>query len=347
MQRRRMRTASLVLLMGAVGASPLAAAGRVELELVGDTRGTALIFQEWARTLGKAGIRNVRIRSSRASDRVGIEVRGTEDSPLYVVTGVIRSRDELLLPSGKFKQSDMARLALWLENLARHGPGGGGGGGQQKSAFGLSPQQFEQVQNDLKQATGFSTRDMTRDQAVGGIGRRLTLPIQIDPEARRALQEDKVAEELSTLSCGTSLAYVLRPMGLCLVPRQQGGRLVCEVVEARPGLEVWPVGWEPDEPEHDVLPALFKFHNINIQGVSAAKALEAIGRLLKVPVLIDHNALARHGIDPSKVTVAHPGRRTTYGLALKRILFQAGLKSEVRVDEAGRPFLWISTVKPV
>jgi hypothetical protein len=66
-----------------------------------------------------------------------------------------------------------------------------------------------------------------------------------------------------------------------------------------------------------------------------------------VPVLVDHNALARHGVDPSKVTVSHPPSRTTYSQVLPKILFQARLKSEVRVDEAGKPFLWVSTIKPI
>ena len=45
--------------------------------------------------------------------------------------------------------------------------------------------------------------------------------------------------------------------------------------------------------------------------------------------------------------VTLPRSRTTYSLALKKLLFQAGLKFEVRVDEAGTPFLWISTIKPL
>ena len=85
-----------------------------------------------------------------------------------------------------------------------------------------------------------------------------------------------------------------------MMPREVGGRLEHAVVKARPGLEIWPVGWEPEKSRRDVLPALFEFHNVNVQGVSAAVALEAIGKRLKVPVLLDHNALARHGIEPDK-----------------------------------------------
>ena len=45
--------------------------------------------------------------------------------------------------------------------------------------------------------------------------------------------------------------------------------------------------------------------------------------------------------------VTLPRSRTTYSLALKRLLAQAGLQFEIRVDEAGTPFVWISTVKPL
>ena len=62
---------------------------------------------------------------------------------------------------------------------------------------------------------------------------------------------------------------------------------------------------------------------------------------------MDYNAMARHGVDPAKAIVSMPAGRTTYSLALRKLLFKAGLKFEVRVDEAGKPFLWVSTVKPV
>ena len=92
---------------------------------------------------------------------------------------------------------------------------------------------------------------------------------------------------------------------------------------------------------------MFEFHNVNVQNVTATKALEAIAARLKVPVLMDYNAMARHGVDPAKTPVSLPSARTTYSLAMRKLLFQARLKFEVRVDEAGKPFLWITTVKPV
>jgi len=344
MQLRDVLILPMVLVLLTATAPPARAAGRVELELVGDAHGSALAFQQWLQVLSRAGVKNVRIRAATAADKVGIEVRGTQSSPLYVVTGVLKSADELVLPVGRFKRRDAARLARWLDDLAQRGPNAPR---ESKSAFGLSPALFEKIQQDAARSVGFSTREMVRREAVEQIRRRLSLPLQLEPELARLLEADKIAEELMPLSCGTSLACILRPMGLCLVPRQRAGRLEYAVVEAKPGLEVWPVGWEPEKSRRDVAPAMFEFHNVNVSGVSATVALQAIAGRLKLPVLIDHNALARWGIEPDKAIVSHPQRRTTYGIALRKMLSQAGLKSELRVDEAGKPFLWVTSIKPM
>jgi len=193
----------------------------------------------------------------------------------------------------------------------------------------------------------FSTPGITRREAVERIAAQLGPPLSIEPALADALAEDSVAEQLQGLSSGTALAYVLRPAGMCLVPRGPGDRPACAVVRARANLEIWPVGWEPERPVREVLPALFEFHNVNIQNVPVGRTLEAIGKILKAPVLLDHNALARWGIDPAKALVTHPRSRTTYGIALGKILFQAGLKYEVRLDEARQPFLWVTSLKPM
>ena len=74
---------------------------------------------------------------------------------------------------------------------------------------------------------------------------------------------------------------------------------------------------------------------------------KAVGKHLKVLVLLDHNAMALHGIDPAKTNVSHPQKKTNYSIALRKILFQARLKFELRIDEAGKPILWVTTLKPV
>jgi hypothetical protein len=339
----------LVLLGSALAASgaetgrPTAAA-KVQLELVGEAQqGAVMAFQEWLQVLRGAGIQNVRLRAATDGDKLGIEVRGSEQNRLYVVTGLLSGRDEILIPGGgRYRRSDAKRLAAWLDDLAERGPPDRR---EPPAAFGLTAKQFDEARKDLARLVGFSTRDMTRAEVVEKIGRRLRLPLVVDGPL--ADGQEKIEEELSGLSCGTALACILRPSGFLMAPRKSDGGVSYTVAKARLDQEVWPIGWPPDKPQGEVLPALFEMRNVNVQNVPASRVMEAIGVQLQVPILLDHNALARHGVDPAKTNVSIPQQRTSYSLALRKLLFQARLKFEIRVDEAGTPFLWVSTVKPV
>ena len=66
---------------------------------------------------------------------------------------------------------------------------------------------------------------------------------------------------------------------------------------------------------------------------------------LKVPLVYDLNAMAMHGIDPAEVEAKVPAKKMTYSQILAKVLLQAKLQYELRVDEADKPFLWITTVK--
>jgi hypothetical protein len=343
-------------LIGLVAVSaPARAEGTVELNLVGDVQGSALVFQEWAQTLGKAGIRNVRIRSGTEEDKPGIVTEGTADKPVYVVTGVITSRNEILLPGARFKRGDVARLATWLKDLAEKGPAAGR---KPTSPYGLSGEDFAKIRRDLATPVGFATLGMTRQQAVEKIAGQLKLPLKLDADVARALGNDKLEDELTDLSCGTALACVLRPAGYSMTPQVSGGQTAYVVVKsdgkaavsnvAEAGLvtlKAWPIGWTSQKSNQDAVPALYEFRNINVQNVSAATALDAIGKRLKTPVLYDRKALAQQKIDPGKAMVSLPNSKTFYASALRRMLFQARLKSELRFDDAGAPFLWVTTIK--
>jgi hypothetical protein len=336
--------AGFVLVLAIVAAAPArAAAGRVELTIVGEPQ-VAADFHQWMAVLARAGVSNVRFRGAGPTDEVGIEVRGSPERPLYLVTGTLSSRGELVLPGGSFGRSEVGQIGQWLKDLAANGPPERR---ESKSAFGLTARQLQSVHDDLAQLVGFSTQGAARSEVVDRIGRRLHYPLQLDRRQQEALGQDPVGEQLSSLSCGTALACVLRPAGLCLTPQSSGSTASYSIADARQAREIWPIGWAPEKSPHDLLPSLYEFHNVNIQGVTAAKAISAIVQLLKVPMLMDHNAMARHGIDPEKVIVSFPASRTTYSLILQKVLFKAGLKEELRVDEAGNPLLWVTTVKPL
>jgi hypothetical protein len=331
------------------------AAGTVQLSLVGDSQGSALSFQEWSQALAKAGIRNVRIRSGTEDDKPGIVTEGAADSRIYVVTGLITSRDELILPGARFRRGDMAKLAVWLKDLAENGPVAGRA---VKSPAGLTGDDFKRVRKDLATTVEFSTVGMTRQAAIDKIAALLKTPLQADVDAARELADEKIEDELSGLSAGTALACLLRPAGFSLAPRMAAGQLVYAVVrsEGRPPesnidkvslatLRAWPIGWTTDKSDQEAVPELYKRRNVNVQNVPVAKVLEAISKQTRTPVLLDRKALAKYNINPAKVSVSFPSKPTYYISALRRMLPQAKLRAEVRYDDAATPFLWVTTSK--
>lgn len=326
----------------AAGEPGARSSGIVRLELVGDPQGVGRTFHQWAEALDRAGVRNVRLRAAEDGERPTIEQLPGGDRSAYRVVGLVVSHDEVILPGRRFKRSQAAELKAWLDDLAARGPADAR---EPVGAFGLTGAQFTALHDDAAQPVGFATAKLNRKEVVERIAQRLKHPILLDAAAARVLAEDTLAEELQNLSAGTALAYVLRAPGFCLRPQAEGGRLRWSVVAARPGLEVWPVGW-PVKTPNQALPGIFEFLNVNLQNAPAADALNAIAGRLNVPVLIDHNAVARHGLDVRKPVTVPPGR-TTYSLALRKALSQAGLQFEIRADEADRPFLWVTSIKPM
>lgn len=338
---------AVVLLVACLGLLPsqVLADGRVELEVYTEERVPLTGQQEWLQRLAQAGVSRLRIRAKQAGDKVGVEVRGAPASPIYLVTGAIDSRNDLVLPGGRYSLREAGRAAQWLAELARKGPEPKP---EEQSAFGLSREQFEALRLALARPVGFSTKGAKRAELIQRLARQVGLPVQIQPGLIEAAAEDEVFEELSGLSLGTALACVLRPAGLCLVPRRTApGALECAILPSRAGLEIWPIGWQPEKPVRDLVPAWYESFNANIQGVPLWTVLEALRKRLKVPFLLDHNAMARHGIDPHKTLINVPQSRTSYSQLVRRVLSQAKLRSELRVDEAGKPLFWVTTLRPL
>ena len=227
--------ASLVL----AAAGWAAPAGQVQLEIAGDNQlGAGMSFQQWGQALAAAGVQNVRLRSAQKGDKPAIEVGGTPQMPFYKVTAVLGAGDELVVPGARFRRSECKKLAAWLDDLAKRGPPEKR---EKVSAFGLTASQLQKVNADLIKAVGFSTKGMTRSEAVNKIAGQLGLSLKIEGALDDG--DDKIEEELSAFSSGTALACILRPIGSCMVPRESGETLSYAVKKAQLDQEIWPVGW--------------------------------------------------------------------------------------------------------
>lgn len=321
------------------------AAPRVELELITEDGVSAVIAHQWGAALNEMRLTNVRIRSSRPGDRVEIQQRGSGDSVTYVVTGALTTRNTLRVPGAEFRLGDRTGLRDWLEDLKKSGDPRTR---EPQVAFGMTPTQLVAVHDALKVPVTFSTRDQRSFDVLKRISGTLKFSFLADGPARQAMMgDDPVLDELQGLSAGTAIASILRPLGLVMAPQTQpGGQVRLWITDVRQSTESWPVGWPSESSPRDTLPSLFTFAgNVAIEDTPLDVALQAISQRIKAPILYDHNSMVRQRIDPAVVNVSLDEGRTYYQRIISRLANQAGLTSELRVDDAGKPFLWVSTLR--
>jgi hypothetical protein len=319
----------------------------VELELITESGFPITGSQEWLEALRDVGADSLRIREAQLGEKGGISNRGTDESPQYRVVGVLTARNTLRLPGATFRMSDRAAIRGWIAKLKADGLEGLTA---RTGAFGLTSKQLVTVHDKLSRPVALSTKDQKAAETAAKIIESLEIKVAVDSRVRTMLSGDEtVAEEFAGMSSGTALAAVLRPLGLVIVPQRPArGDVQLVVTDARSAPEVWPIGWPPEQSPGEVLPALFEFSPVEIEDFVLAEALAAIQERVKVPFLYDHNSLARHGVDPAQVKVSLPKMRTFYKRVIDRLLAQTKpqLTAEIRVDEAGQPFLWITTLNP-
>jgi hypothetical protein len=250
------------------------------------------------------------------------------------------------LPGGRFSVRDLKGLRTWLSELKVEGPEGVL---EPRSALGLTQRRLREVLVDLEQPVGFATKDRPADDVVKRIGAGLEHPVVLAEGAERelALDDARTRDELKGLSAGTALAATLRPAGLVLRPRRVAGRTEYHIGPPAEGEKGWPIGWPLEKSPRETYAELFEMLNVELDDVTLAEAVEAVQGRLKIPFLFDHNALVRYDVDPAKIKVSLPAQRTAYALLLQKSLAKGQLRYELRRDEAGRPLLWITTMRPL
>lgn len=324
-----------------------AAAPRIEMELATADQFSPLESQAWYRLLTELGVSQLRIRGQSADDRAEIEVGGVPGQRVYRVRGLLTDRGELLLPGGKFTVRSRAELAAWLERLRSEGPPAPDG---KRRPFGLTPPELERVKGALAGANASKTAGLRRGDAIEQLDAQLDgIPLALDKaiarDVPRAGGGDVVSDELQGLSLGTALAAALRPAGLALQPRRTPQEtLELVIVAGGEGVESWPIGWACDDPR-DTLPKLYTTLNVELANITLDTALTAVAARLQAPLLVDHNGLAAIDVELTAVPVDQPAKKTSYSLLLRKILLPAKLKYEVRLDDAGKAFLWVTPAR--
>jgi hypothetical protein len=347
------RFATVVLIL--IASATACAAPPIELELATERGMQITAPREWLQLLTSIGIDNVQIRGFRVGDEPSVKNRGSAERPRYHVVGILTSRHHLRLPGGAFSRNDKAKLKDYFEGLTADGaesltaPRG---------RFGLTEKEMTAVLADLAQPIEFPTKGLPVRDVMERLQATFKARIALDGPSDRALRDSApCSDELKGLTAGTGLAILLRSSGLALRPEKLRGEPVTYRIEPvaaeaideetlgnaeSADLKSWPVGWESQQTPGELAPSLFEYRNAEISGFTLEETLAAIGPRVRIPIYIDHAALAKHKIELAKIQVRLARTRTIYKRVIDRVLAQAKLGSQVRIDEAGTPFLWIT-----
>ena len=340
--------ASTLLLLVSPAGNAQGPKPRIELEVLttgNAAAGNIRAAHEWMAILKSLDLDRVSMRQSDEALEPTIEKVGTGKATRLRVTGRLDQRGQLRLPGATFGKLDKSRLSQWLRSIDQVQQSNDGG-----LAFGLDADQLVSLTERLESPINRATQGQSVREVFKSIRSAARVEITLTSRAKRRLSQasarnDVFDDELNGLSTGTSLAAFLRPYGLVAVPEVEDEssefpRLV--VYDVRDAEQTWPVGWPRDTQPHKLVPKLHEFLEVEIDEVPIADVLHSIQGRLEIPFLHDHNGMARKQIDPATTLVSYPAKKTFYSKMIKNVLFQAKLKYEMRVDEAGHPFLWIS-----
>ncbi len=316
----------------------------IDLEIVTEPGLALTAPQKWAAAVGELGLASVRIRGGKAGDRAQITETGTAKAPSFEITAILTSGNKLLLPGGSFSINQMGELKALLQKI---GSGKKDEPMEATGAFGLNAEQLVAIHETLGGKLRLQTKGKPVGEIANAILKEVEIKVNIAPSARKALAANEVViDELNGLSFGTALAAALRPAGLVFAPIRIGKSDVeLQIADSRDLEQAWPIGWPMEKGLSETLPAMSKFLNVEINNVIIGDALNSIQGRVQAPFLYDHNGLARERVDLAKTKVSLPEGKTYYKKILDRILSQVHLQCEVRLDEANKPFVWVSPVK--
>ena len=291
--------------------------------------------QQWARLLGAMDLRRVKIRPATAQDVPGVKFTGSQ----YKVVAAMTRGGDLLVDGRSYRASQRGALAKYFRQLADTE-----NFGLERGRFDLTRKQFAQVHGDLLKQLGISTQGQSPAEIVRLLQDKFSVPITIAATARPGLQQSRPCRaELGELSTGTALAMLLREAHLQLVPKKPAGKpLQLRIERSDPNREAWPVGWKPERSPRLLAPKMFEFSEIEVTGLPLERVLNALKPRLGVDVYFDHKILTARNIEPTTILVKHPAEKTYIKRVVDRLLSQARLAGELRTDERGRLFYWIT-----
>ncbi len=325
------------------GPAHLLAQRSVELTLLSDSKSSALDHQQWMQAMSEVGADRVRIEVA-VRPKPSVKESGSDNHLIVQVKGVI-ANGRVKFPGKSFTRTDAAGVRAFLNQLRQDGMKTTLA---KKKAFSLTSQQLVDVHRQLSTTIDSRTKGVDSPSLIKDLLDAMPMPHQISEAAKVRLDpQNAVGVNLKGISAGTVLSILLRQHGLVFYPSPVQGRGVkLLIVPEDDAKEFWPPGWPVEGAPVTAFPKLFQRIPLQVNRVPLNSVLTAIEGRLDLPFLVDpgYTDKDRNPVDLTKTLVSYNKSKTSYSLALSKLLLQAKprLRHELRQDEQGNRFLWIS-----
>ena len=315
----------------------------IELRVLVDDRSAIGSRHQWMQALAEVGADRVVAETSRKTEP-SFEEFGSGSSKTLSIVGIVK-QGKLHLPGGKFSIRQTGAITDHLKKLRDDGAEVTVA---EKLAFGLTAKQLISVHDQLGVPIESSTSGVKAADLAKTLLKESGYSLLIDEATKLIISqsESAIEDELEGYSIGLGLALALRQMGLVFEPTRPPGENVQLLIrEVDEETKHWPVGWPISESRKKVAPSLFVKVPVQAFDTPLIDLLNAIESRSKLAFLYDNAKISQKEIDmQTKVTFSRPGKKVSFDIVIDKVLTQAKpkLKSEIKIDEVGKPFLWIT-----
>ena len=308
--------------------------------------GGGIQAQQWRSTLESL---NVPFSIRRGQEGEQLETTEKVIGTLRTVTAVgkLERSGQLVFGDRTFQPGDRQQLKKWVTDLQTYGAQGTPDG---KPVWGLNEAQFAAVYSSLTELAPADTRDQELERVIAGLPLPAESPVRWSEAALRRLTrsggQHVVRQNVKGFAAATALAVILNDEGLGFRPhRTPEGTLELLIDVPESPADAWPVGWALKLPRQKAAPNLFRLQQVFFDETPLTEVLATAARSAEITILFDFADLERAATDWQDLKFSYPPRQATWFTVIKDALNKQKLSFDLWQDEAGRPFLYVTSLR--
>lgn len=311
-------------------------------------QGAGINAREWSELFQALDVQfTIRRALGREEPETTEQLLGTTLRDVRLV-GRLERDGSITFADRHYSVEDAAKIREWIADIKLYGAQGTPRG---QAMWGLTKAQFEPLFLALAPPVEIDLADRNLDQALQAFTVRKQYPLRISATAVEYLKKQStvrtVQNHYTGLSEGTVLSAMLNEFGLGFHPRRTPeGKLELGIVKLGERVETWPAGWPPTEDLVKLRPVFFQTREVELIDEPLLDVVQAIGDIIELPVLVDESGLKAIKVDVRTKKVSHKKKTVILSAALKHICYQGKCKYEFRMDEGGKPLLWLTPEVP-